>query len=60
MMAKFLREEEGLTLQHIGKLLSIDHTTVIYGIKSLNNDILINYVGLRDKYQLLLENMKEG
>lgn len=60
MMAKFLREEEGLTLQHIGKLLSIDHTTVIYGIKTLNNDIMINYVGLRDKYHILLENMKEG
>jgi chromosomal replication initiation ATPase DnaA len=60
MMCKFLREEEGLTLQHTGKLLNIDHTTVLYAIRTLNNDIETNYRGLRDKYAILLEKMQES
>lgn len=59
MMCKFLREEEGLTLKHTGKLLGLDHTTVMYAIRTLNNDIETNFNGLRDKYHLLLNKMKE-
>jgi len=56
----YLRNYTHLSYKTIGEVFGKDHSTVLYSCKRCMIDIEINYAGLKDKYQILLENMKEG
>jgi len=56
----YLRNYTHLSYKTIGEVFDKNHTTVIYSCKRCMMDIEINYAGLKDKYNILLEKMEEA
>lgn len=55
----YLRDVSHLTYGMIGDIFDKNHTSVLYGCKRCSIDIETNFCGIRDKYELLLNKMKE-